>query len=215
MPCGIGAADGALGHAAHATFNDRDADDWGAAITDMGVGCVFALVTFGLGRTWGRFRPKTPDKPATPDTDVAPDRPGTDGGGSNGTLTGERTSVNPEDSPENIRALTLENDSADILIRNGYDVEQNPSIPGPKNPDYRIDGELYDLKSPTTGRVRNIASTLEDALAAGQADRFVVNLSGSSATASQLRAQLAEYPIPGLQHVLVITDSGAVVSVWP
>ena len=45
--CGIGAADGALGHAAHATFNDRDADDWGAAITDMGVGCVFALVTFG------------------------------------------------------------------------------------------------------------------------------------------------------------------------
>jgi filamentous hemagglutinin len=44
---------------------------------------------------------------------------------------------------------------------NNHDVEQKPRVPGPKNPDYRIDGELFDNYAPRTDNVRNIWDTVE------------------------------------------------------
>lgn len=54
------------------------------------------------------------------------------------------------------RSLIRENESADILVKKGYNVEQNPVIDGVKNPDYRIDGVIYDNYAPETSNVRNI-----------------------------------------------------------
>ena len=43
-------------------------------------------------------------------------------GGGGGSRSGKRTPISPDDAPENIRALTRENESADVLAANGNDV---------------------------------------------------------------------------------------------
>ncbi|MGH3896729.1 MAG: hypothetical protein ACRDTA_00460, partial [Pseudonocardiaceae bacterium] len=74
---------------------------------------------------------------------------------------GTRTTIPPNAGPVQVRSLNRENDSAEILARAGYDVEQNPSVPGDKEPDYRIEGLIFDNYAPTTGNVRNIADRIE------------------------------------------------------
>ena len=60
------------------------------------------------------------------------------------------------------RSLTRENEAAETLAKNGYDVEQNPKVEGTtRNPDYIIEGEVFDCYSPAQNTsVRNIASTI-------------------------------------------------------
>ena len=82
---------------------------------------------------------------------------------SEGTLSGTRTTIRPSLNAANTRGLMRENESADILVKNGYDVEQNPDVQGTnKNPDYRVNGEIYDNYAPETGSVRNIDSNIEE-----------------------------------------------------
>ncbi|WP_222426549.1 hypothetical protein [Amycolatopsis rhizosphaerae] len=84
-------------------------------------------------------------------------------------------------------ALQRENESATTLSRAGYDVEQNPTIPGDKNPDYRVNGKIFDCYAPTTSNVRNIASRMEEKVVDGQTDRIVLNLSDTSADVAAIR----------------------------
>ncbi|MBV8572527.1 MAG: hypothetical protein JO319_18055, partial [Acidobacteriaceae bacterium] len=44
-----------------------------------------------------------------------------------------------------------ENQSADILADAGHKVEQNPKLPGPKNPDYHIEGQMFNCYAPQPG----------------------------------------------------------------
>jgi filamentous hemagglutinin len=68
-------------------------------------------------------------------------------------LSGNRTEI--KGSNENKRSLQRENESADILVENGYNVEQNPLIITTDNlrdgvqPDYRINGEIFDNYAPS------------------------------------------------------------------
>ncbi|ENK9962541.1 hypothetical protein AB4G05_005170 [Salmonella enterica] len=79
-----------------------------------------------------------------------------DNAGNKGSLTGY-PAKNPANSTEdNKRAIWRENESAIILSQRGYNVEQNPSVPGIKNPDFKINGEVFDNIAPTTSNVRNI-----------------------------------------------------------
>jgi hypothetical protein len=129
--------------------------------------------------------------------------------GPSGSLTGTPTEIPPRASPEEIRALTRENESAQTLRDNGHNVEQNPDVPGPKNPDYRVNGETCDCYSPSTNNVRNIWDTMSSKVASGQANSLVINLSDSSATAAELQQYMVDNPIPGLQNTFVIDQSGA------
>jgi len=122
---------------------------------------------------------------------------------------GRRTRINPDDAPENIRALTRENESADILHRHGYDVEQNPTVPGSKNPDYLINGEVYDNFAPTTRSARNIHSVVKEKLLSGQSSRVVLNLDDSPVTLEALRKQFADWPISGLQDIIIVRNGQA------
>lgn len=55
--------------------------------------------------------------------------------------TGRRARPSAADKdPVNIRALEQENESADVLARQGYQVEQNPKVSGPKKPDSELRG---------------------------------------------------------------------------
>jgi len=131
-----------------------------------------------------------------------------------GKPTGKRTKISDMDDEATSRSLKAENKSADKLADAGYKVEQNPKVPGSGNPDYRIEGKIFDCKAPTSPRPRNAASEMEKAVRKNQADRIVLNLEDSSIQLDAMRAQLNDYPIEGLKEVIVIKD-GQVLPFWP
>lgn len=107
------------------------------------------------------------------------------------------------------RSLTRENEAADTLAKNGHDIEQNPKVDGTtRNPDYCIEGEMFDCYSPAGNtKVRNVASTIEEkVIEKGQANRVVLNLDDWNGEVKDLIKQLYDYPIEGLEEVLVIKD---------
>ncbi|WP_141243368.1 hypothetical protein [Bordetella genomosp. 1] len=132
-------------------------------------------------------------------------------GANKGSLSGLPTRIPPLSDEVTTRSLELENQSAIALAKNGFEVIQNPVVPGPKNPDYLVNGQIFDNYAPSTGNVRNIAHNISDKVAKGQADNIVVNLTDSSATPDALQTQLTNYPIPGLKQVIAIDKTGAVV----
>lgn len=130
---------------------------------------------------------------------------------SGGSLSGMPTNIGALDDAVTTRSLIRENGSAVKLSENGYTVEQNPVIDGTaKKPDYRINGEVFDNYAPETASVRNMAGVIEGKVNSGQANNVVVNLAGSTATPAALRAQLINYPVPGLKQVIVIDQSGGI-----
>lgn len=93
-------------------------------------------------------------------------------------------------------------------------MEQHPKVPGNANPDYRINGEIYDHYAPSTDNVRNVASAIEEKIVSGQTERVVVNLADSPITPEQLLKQLTSYRIPGLKSVIVISPASGAIMHW-
>ena len=122
---------------------------------------------------------------------------------------GRRTVINPDNDADTIRALTAENKGAATLAQNGYDVEQNPNIPGPKNPDYRVEGRTVDALAPVTSRPRNIWDRIREKVDDGQTDRVNLILDDTTVDREALRKQLTDWPIPGLKEIIV-TDHGTI-----
>lgn len=95
------------------------------------------------------------------------------------------------------------------------DRARNPWLDRRKNPDYKIEGEIFDALTPRAGTsARNIASRIQEKVDDGQARRIVLNMEDSTVTLEQLRAQLQQYPIPNLQEIIVIRD-GRVIPLFP
>jgi filamentous hemagglutinin len=92
-------------------------------------------------------------------------------------------------------------------------VEQNPSVAGPKNPDYLINGEIFDNYAPISGSPRNIASNMEEKVISGQTSNIVVNLTDSPVTPAALISQLENHPIVGLNQVIIIDKSGNTIAI--
>ncbi|ADZ82159.1 CdiA C-terminal domain-containing protein [Cellulosilyticum lentocellum] len=133
---------------------------------------------------------------------------------------GSRTKINYSDPDlDNIRALTRENEAADTLAKQGYVVEQNPKVPGNKNPDYLIEGEIFDCYSPQKGTsVRNIASGISNKVETGQTNRIILNLDdwhGNGGNLDDLVTQLNEWPIEGLEEVKIINQYHEVINIYP
>lgn len=101
-----------------------------------------------------------------------------------------------------------ENESAQILANNGYHVEQNPIIPGLKNPDYKINGEIFDNIAPKTNSVRNIYDRALEKINAGQTKSVVINLADTKVSVGDLQKQFNDWPMKGLDKVIVIDQSG-------
>ncbi|MEN3753901.1 VENN motif pre-toxin domain-containing protein [Mangrovibacter sp. SLW1] len=125
-----------------------------------------------------------------------------------GSLSGQPTKLPPNASAENIRSLQRENEGAAILSQNGYHVEQNPVTPGVKNPDYKINGEVFDNIAPKTNSVRNIYDRALEKVNSGQTNNVVINLADTKASVSDLQKQFSDWPIKGLDKVIVIDQSG-------
>lgn len=132
---------------------------------------------------------------------------------SDGTLAGRLTPVDPKMTQENIRSLNRENESAQILSQSGFYVEQNPSVAGNKNPDYRINGEIFDNYAPKSNSVRNIYSEVKSKIDKGQTSNVVINMSDTKVSVPELQKQLTQWPIMGLDKVIVIDKTGNAIRV--
>jgi len=130
------------------------------------------------------------------------------GNATTGSLSGQPTKLPPNASAENIRSLQRENEGAVILSQNGYHVEQNPVTAGVKNPDYKNNGEVFDNIAPKTNSVRNIYDRALEKVNSGQTNNVVINLADTKASVSDLQKQFSDWPIKGLEKVIVIDQSG-------
>ncbi|MEV7470599.1 putative T7SS-secreted protein [Streptomyces kronopolitis] len=131
-----------------------------------------------------------------------------------------KASGNPENipkkaDPQTVRALSRQNESADRLAQHGYDVEHSPSVPGSRNPDYKINGEVFDCYSPSSGSARNIAGEIQGKIDKEQTERVVLNLADSPVDVSKMNAQLHDWPNPGLKEVIAIDKNGNILHLYP
>ena len=111
------------------------------------------------------------------------------------------------------QALRRENQSADVLSRHGYDVEQNPAPRwNGRKPDFKIEDKYFDNYAPTTKDIDNvrdgISHKVRDRVSGFlQADRIVLDMQDSVLSSDDVRDVLARKPIRGLREVIVI-DGG-------
>ena len=69
---------------------------------------------------------------------------------------------------EQARAHRRENELAEVLAREGYDIEQNPPTRADgKNPDYLIEGQYVDCLAPNTNKVGSIYSRIQEKIVSG------------------------------------------------
>lgn len=135
---------------------------------------------------------------------------------------GTPTAINPRETTENRDALDRENTSASIMARRGFNVTQNPTEPqrgdprldAEKNPDYVVEGEVFDHYAPTTPRWRNIRIAMMAKIKSGQTRRIALCLDGTPITAEQVIENITKTEIVGLEQLL-ITKGGKVIGAWP
>lgn len=115
--------------------------------------------------------------------------------------------------PQDAVGLQSENDTAILLAKLGYDIEQNPdwqpgdSFDPAKNPDYRIQGDIFDHLAPQTARAGRICARIAGKVTSGQADRIIVDFSRTSAAPGEVAELLASTRvIPGLKEVVAVTS---------
>ena len=129
---------------------------------------------------------------------------------------GKPAQITDKLSDANRRSLIRENEAAETLAKNGYDIEQNPNIAGTsKKPDYLIEGEIFDCYSPEGNTsVRNVWSAIKKKIERMQTERVVLNLDDWGGDITELITQLNNYPILGLKEVIVVRN-GMVQSIYP
>jgi hypothetical protein len=132
-----------------------------------------------------------------------------------GKPTGKRTVNKASADSGTKRSVELENGAADRLANAGYKVEQNPKVPGPKNPDYRIEGEIFDCYAPQSSNARNIVDGINKKVGEGQADRIVLNLEDSGVSRHELREALSQYGDKDLKEIILIDQNGNISRFYP
>jgi len=147
-----------------------------------------------------------------------------------GTPEGHPTRIKPGDDAPTSRSIAMENSGAAILADQGWHVKQNPTPDEvaqarqqtgdtgdpQKNPDYLVEGRVFDCYSPTnpTKPARGIWAEVEEkVIEKQQTQRVVVNLEDWRGDLSTLRRQFGDWPIPGLKEVKVITPEGDIIEI--
>lgn len=112
-----------------------------------------------------------------------------------------------------IRSITRQNEAADFLAKEGYDIEMLPNklegngfgLTPTSNPDFKINGEIFDCYSPDTSSVRNIWSTVQGKTIS-QARRIVLNLDDFPGSMDDLAKQFNDWAIDSLDELLIIKN---------
>jgi hypothetical protein len=131
-----------------------------------------------------------------------------------GKPSGTPTPLRDNDDAPTRRSLIRENESAILLAEAGYLVEQNPSVPGSKKPDYKIEGKIFDCYAPTTPDAYNIVETIRRKVGRRQCDRVVLNLDDSQVSQDSMISQLKNNPIANLQEIIIVSN-GSIIEFFP
>ncbi|WP_445456344.1 CdiA C-terminal domain-containing protein [Flavobacterium sp. HNIBRBA15423] len=126
---------------------------------------------------------------------------------------GTVTRISKKADIETKTSLELENETADILAKNGFDIEQNPIIKGTsKEPDYLIEGKVFDCYAPFNKNkpVRGVWSEVQDKVLKDQTKRVVINLKNWEGDVSKLQQQFMDWAIEGLKEVMYISKDGKI-----
>lgn len=108
-----------------------------------------------------------------------------------------------------------ENESADLLAKNGYKIKQNPGTqPNGKNPDYEIEGNIFDAYSPDSPDINQVRKGISRKVNSGQTDRIVLNLDDSPFNGGDVKEMLARKPKEGLLEVIG-TKNGQITQIFP
>jgi hypothetical protein len=160
---------------------------------------------------FGKNKKNPCDTNASPRTGLPPNITCVELNANGGLLFGTKTKIPPKSDASTIRSLTRENEAAETLAGAGYHVEQNPVLPGLKEPDYKINGEIFDCYSPDTPSVRNIYSGVEKKVVVDkQTESVVINMADTSVTVEAVKQQFKDWPMPGLKKVIVIDQFGKI-----
>ncbi|MBZ8327737.1 hemagglutinin repeat-containing protein [Escherichia coli] len=130
-----------------------------------------------------------------------------------GILSGRVTQIDPAMSKEQVRSLNRENESARILSQSGFSVEQNPYVSGNKNPDFKINGEIFDNYAPKSSSVRNIWTEVKGKIDEGQTTNVVINMADTKVSFSELQQQFIKWPVIGMDKLIIIDKSGNAVRI--
>ena len=113
------------------------------------------------------------------------------------------------------RKHQLENEAAELLAKNGYKVKQNPGTqPNGKNPDYEIEGNIFDCLSPGSSNIDQVRKGISTKVNSGQTDRIVLNLDDSKVSPDNVRDMLNRKPKTGLKEVIGVKD-GQITQIFP
>ena len=87
-------------------------------------------------------------------------------------------------------------------------MEQKPIIEGRKNPDYLIDGEIFDNYAPITKNLRTIRDTVAKKVDINQAKNLIINLRDSKFTKSEIELLFTNEPVTGLNRLWIVDTNG-------
>ena len=112
-----------------------------------------------------------------------------------------------------IRSIKRQNEAANTFADKGYDMEMLPykkdgngyGLTDGSNPDYLINGEVFDCYAPDTPTVRNIWRNVQ-LKTETQAKRIVLNLDDYPGSMDELAKQFNEWPIDTLDELLVLKN---------
>ena len=214
---------------------DRAAQHLARAIALLGV-AAFAALLRQIGRTGGGGQPKDkapkpaePSPPlrrvATPRQDPLPERRSAAPVGPSRTAptgqvggkpTGKPAKINPRASAREQRKLRRENESAETLAKAGYRVRhlEKSTQPGLKNPDYEIEGKIFDNLAPDSDKLEQVRIRISRKIKSGQTKRIVLNLDDTKVTPENVSSILRRKPKSGLEEVIGIKQ-GKVYNILP
>lgn len=155
------------------------------------------------------------------------------------TVPSSKTGIEPLGIPEKIptkitnakiaeqaRGIKRQNESAEVMAKNGYQVEYNPKIEGferykfpwlnsKKRPDFKIEGEIFDAYSPNKNTsINNIVLEIRDKTIEGQSRRILLNLDDSRVSVVDLAKELRLSKLQFLDEVIAVKD-GKIIKLYP
>lgn len=115
--------------------------------------------------------------------------------------------------PNDPRAIMRQNESADFLSQQGFDVKMLKEIPGGngygktqnKNPDYLIESKVFDNFAPDKSSIMKIVDTIRSKVKV-QSERVVLNLNDVSTSPESIVDYLEKHPLPALKELIIIKN---------
>ncbi|MBF7089946.1 hypothetical protein IUY40_00075 [Flavobacterium sp. ALJ2] len=128
---------------------------------------------------------------------------------------GKKTKISDLDDIETRTSLTRENEGADILAKRGYDIEQNPTITNTtRNPDYKIEGEIFDCYSPYNPN-KSVSGIWDEisqkVIIKKQTERIFLHLKNWEGKIDDLQKQFDNYPVEGLKEVMILDKNNEII----